>query len=212
MCALPILENSRPSLSLARLPVSFAAAVLVLALSACGSGEKGQTAPIGLGTVGVGAAGAVGGAVIGKNPAIMVGGAIIGGLLGNEFIDKPAAQSRRRRAEAVHASQQYQEQRRQEARERKSEQEEEEVRREAQQQRLQQQWQEEQMRLAENRDWVDVSSAQRLLAAHGHYEGPIDGANSPETQAAVRRYQAEHGLPQSGELSPELMQQMRASL
>ena len=62
-----------------RLALSFAAMVLVLAPSACGSGEKGQTAPIGVGTVGVGAAGAVGGAVIGKNPALMVGGAIAGG-------------------------------------------------------------------------------------------------------------------------------------
>jgi peptidoglycan hydrolase-like protein with peptidoglycan-binding domain len=44
-----------------------------------------------------------------------------------------------------------------------------------------------------------------VLRAHGYYQGPIDGLIGPESRAALRRFQEEHGLPQTGTITPEVL-------
>jgi hypothetical protein len=48
-------------------------------------------------------------------------------------------------------------------------------------------------------DWR-VGQAQELLTEAGLNPGPIDGLLGPQTRAALRRYQASHGLPETGVL------------
>src|SRR5919109_4880277 len=48
-------------------------------------------------------------------------------------------------------------------------------------------------------DWR-LGQAQELLKAAGADPGPIDGVLGPRTKAALRRYQASHGLPATGML------------
>jgi hypothetical protein len=45
-----------------------------------------------------------------------------------------------------------------------------------------------------------VKQAQRRLREAGFYTGSIDGVLGPNTAEALRRYQAKHGLPETGEL------------
>lgn len=45
-----------------------------------------------------------------------------------------------------------------------------------------------------------VASVQQQLAAAGYYTGTVDGINGPMTKAAVRAYQADHGLPVTGDV------------
>ena len=59
---------------------------------------------------------------------------------------------------------------------------------------------------------MDVASAQRLLKAHGLYQGPVDGILGPGTEEAVRRFEAKQGRAQTGRLTPSLVSQMRATL
>ena len=47
---------------------------------------------------------------------------------------------------------------------------------------------------------MDVYAAQRQLKARGYYAGAIDGALGPNTQAALRGYQRDHGLRMTGRL------------
>jgi len=52
--------------------------------------------------------------------------------------------------------------------------------------------------------WVEggsVAAAQRELQSQGYYCGAIDGLIGPETRAAIRAYQADHGLVINGRLS-----------
>jgi hypothetical protein len=42
-----------------------------------------------------------------------------------------------------------------------------------------------------------VAALQRALHARGHYAGPITGDVTPETRAAIRRFQSAEGLPTS---------------
>jgi localization factor PodJL len=56
---------------------------------------------------------------------------------------------------------------------------------------------------------VYVLSVQEELAARGYRPGPIDGVLGPRTRSAIRRYQAEHGLPIDGEVSLELVNHLR---
>ena len=44
----------------------------------------------------------------------------------------------------------------------------------------------------------DISVAETHLRDFGYDPGPVDGRFTPETQAAVRAYQARYGLPVSG--------------
>lgn len=49
-----------------------------------------------------------------------------------------------------------------------------------------------------------VLEVQRALNALGYDAGPEDGKMGPRTEAAIRAFQADEGLPQSGEVTAEL--------
>lgn len=48
----------------------------------------------------------------------------------------------------------------------------------------------------------DVSAWQQHLMTVNCYSGPVDGASAPQTQAAIRAFQATQGLPVDGQLGP----------
>jgi peptidoglycan hydrolase-like protein with peptidoglycan-binding domain len=54
----------------------------------------------------------------------------------------------------------------------------------------------------------DIEVAQIHLRAFGFDPGPIDGIYTPQTQAAVRAYQATYGLSVSGQLDYETRRQL----
>jgi peptidoglycan hydrolase-like protein with peptidoglycan-binding domain len=47
-----------------------------------------------------------------------------------------------------------------------------------------------------------VKRAQVALKEQGYYEGPLDGTMGPRTSNAIRTYQSEHNLPETGDLDP----------
>ena len=49
---------------------------------------------------------------------------------------------------------------------------------------------------------------QSELASRGFYSGPIDGIIGPVTRAAIRRYQANHGLPVTGFIDGKLIRSL----
>jgi hypothetical protein len=53
-----------------------------------------------------------------------------------------------------------------------------------------------------------VAAAQERLARQGYYRGQIDGALGPETRRAIRRYQRDHDLPETGYLTLETRQSL----
>jgi hypothetical protein len=57
-----------------------------------------------------------------------------------------------------------------------------------------------------------VTSAQRMLRAVNIYQGPVDGVLGPTTRNAVIRYQADIGLPQTGDITPALLDHLRSSM
>jgi Putative peptidoglycan binding domain len=58
-----------------------------------------------------------------------------------------------------------------------------------------------------HRDWR-VGQAQEQLRAAGFNPGPIDGILGPRTKAALRRYQASHGFPETGVLDKATRQSL----
>ncbi len=60
-------------------------------------------------------------------------------------------------------------------------------------------------------DQAEVRQAQQHLKDLGFYEGPIDGIYGPETEAALREYQARQGLQVTGALTQETQQALRQS-
>ncbi|MEW6213010.1 MAG: peptidoglycan-binding protein [Acidobacteriota bacterium] len=48
-----------------------------------------------------------------------------------------------------------------------------------------------------------IRRAQEALRDNGYYEGQIDGVMSPRTSAALKTYQKENNLPETGDLDPE---------
>ncbi|WP_158260112.1 peptidoglycan-binding domain-containing protein [Zobellella endophytica] len=56
-----------------------------------------------------------------------------------------------------------------------------------------------------------VKRVQYLLTELGYRPGPVDGAFGSHTVDAIKRYQADHGLVQTGVPSAELMSQLKAS-
>ena len=60
-------------------------------------------------------------------------------------------------------------------------------------------------------DWR-VGQAQEQLKEGGIDPGPIDGVLGPRTQAALRRYQASHGLPATGKLDETTRQALIPTL
>lgn len=53
-----------------------------------------------------------------------------------------------------------------------------------------------------------VLAAQKLLAGLGYEPGPLDGLDGRKTQAAVRRYQADAGLPADGQVTKVLVERL----
>ena len=191
-----------------------AAAVLAISLSSCTS-ASGEGSTVDTGTIGGAAAGGVAGALLSKNPLVIGGLAVAGGIAGNEFIDKPRAEKKRQKASAERQAEKERDARRRLEYERQSELQKEEVRQQIEEQRLYEEWKNERVRSGQDGgggESVDVASAQRLLKAHGLYQGPVDGILGPGTEEAVRRFEAKQGRAQTGRLTPSLVSQMRATL
>ena len=53
-----------------------------------------------------------------------------------------------------------------------------------------------------------VRRAQEALKEQGYYEGAADGVMSPRTSGALRAYQREHNLPETGDLDPPTAQRL----
>jgi peptidoglycan hydrolase-like protein with peptidoglycan-binding domain len=53
-----------------------------------------------------------------------------------------------------------------------------------------------------------VLTAQKLLAGLGYEPGPLDGLDGPKTRGAVRRYQADAGLPSNGRVTKALVEML----
>lgn len=53
-----------------------------------------------------------------------------------------------------------------------------------------------------------VRRAQGALKDQGYYEGAVDGVMSPRTQGALRTYQREHNLQETGDLDPQTAQKL----
>ena len=65
---------------------------------------------------------------------------------------------------------------------------------------------------SETRSQEDVvRDAQIALRDAGYEPGRIDGVLGPKTQAAIREFQAAHGLPQTGRLDETTQQQLFAA-
>ncbi len=187
-----------------------AAVLLTAALSACTS-ASGEGSTVDTGTIGGAAAGGLAGALVSKNPWVIGGLAVAGGIAGNELIDKPRAEEKRKRAASQRQAEAERERQRQLEYERQSQLQREEVRQQIEEQRLYEEWKRERLRQGQDRP-VDVSAAQRLLKAHGLYQGPVDGVYGSATEQAVRRFEAKQGRQQTGKLTPGLMSEMRATL
>lgn len=53
-----------------------------------------------------------------------------------------------------------------------------------------------------------VRQVQQELNDRGFDAGPVDGIMGPKTQAALKRFQAENGLPQNGQLGKETLEKL----
>ena len=52
-------------------------------------------------------------------------------------------------------------------------------------------------------------AVQRRLAHLGYYHGAIDGEIGPHSRRAIRRYQADHGLPVTGDIDRPLIHSLK---
>lgn len=51
-------------------------------------------------------------------------------------------------------------------------------------------------------------NVQRALKARGYYGGAIDGLIGPRSRAAIRAYQADHGIPVTGVIDAPLLRSL----
>lgn len=182
----------------------------LVAVSGCTQTGGGPAQP-GLGTLGGAAVGGVLGSTVGSGTGRTVaiaGGALLGGIAGNQLVDRPVE----RRQIAEREVERDREMQRQLDFERMSALQQEQVEREIREQRLYEEWRSQRMAGASLTGADDISEAQRLLTAHGLYRGPISGTNGPQTQAAVRAFQRNQGLPETGQITSSLVNLMRATL
>lgn len=188
------------------------AAGFVALLAGC---EGGAGSP-GIGTVGGAAGGGLLAGSLARNQsqsvriAAAMGGALAGGAAGNRFIDGPQEQQRIAQAEASRDR----DMNRQLEFQRQSAFQQEQVRREIEEQRLFEEWRRGGAAPAAARSGGpdDIRTAQALLTSLGFYRGPVSGQNGPQTQSAVRQFEAAQGLPQTGVVTPALLQRMRAAV
>jgi hypothetical protein len=184
----------------------------ILALAGCANDGTG----FGGGTI-AGAAGAgtlAGVATRNRGPVVqtasILGAAALGGLLGDRYIDQPRQQQAAAQREAT-ADRDAQ---RQLDFERQSQLQAEQTRREIEEQRLFEQWQRERAAgtAVASASSTDVLTAQRLLRGLGYYNGTLDGDFGPQTRSAILAFERARGLPQTGNVTPGLLQQLRAAL
>jgi predicted small secreted protein len=57
----------------------------------------------------------------------------------------------------------------------------------------------------------DVKQVQTALQTQGLYDGPVDGIYGPGTRNAVKKYQSQAGITQTGQLDPKTMQDLTRS-
>jgi peptidoglycan hydrolase-like protein with peptidoglycan-binding domain len=57
----------------------------------------------------------------------------------------------------------------------------------------------------------DVKQVQTALKTQGLYDGPIDGIYGPGTRNAVKKYQSQAGITQTGQLDQQTMQGLNRS-
>lgn len=55
----------------------------------------------------------------------------------------------------------------------------------------------------------DIRDAQNGLQSEGFYRGKLDGKVGPATRSAIARYQAKHGLKQTGHLDRKTLSGLR---
>jgi peptidoglycan hydrolase-like protein with peptidoglycan-binding domain len=58
----------------------------------------------------------------------------------------------------------------------------------------------------------NLKLVQERLKAEGMYAGPVDGELNAQTEAALRQYQQQHGLPVSGTADEATLQQLQLRL
>ena len=58
----------------------------------------------------------------------------------------------------------------------------------------------------------NIKLIQERLTAEGVYAGPVDGELNAQTEAALRQYQQQHGLPVSGTADEATLQQLQLRL
>ena len=185
-------------------------AVSLFLLSACASsGSEGGPVPDKQSAAGesVGVARALGSR---DNLALsLMGGAALGGELGAALLSRQ--DDSRRSGESTAGNRQ--DDRRRLAYDRQSERLRELVRREVTKQRLFDDVRRERLSTpAPKRTTAAIATAQRYLKANGYYDGHVDGVLGVETRDAVVRYQARNKLPQDGNITPAMIDKMRAAL
>ena len=57
-------------------------------------------------------------------------------------------------------------------------------------------------------DAEQVRSLQKALQGKGVDPGPIDGVSGPKTESAIRTYQRDQKLPESGRLDPQTRERL----
>lgn len=202
-------------------PAAAMALVAALALGACAQGQNYDTGTTSLGGVGLGTGGGAGaGALLGRaiagkhdNTLAILGGALLGGIAGNVLVDRPNEIRGQEQAQAAAD----QEQQRRLDYERQSALQRDQVQREIEERNLFEQWKAQRVAGTATAPAAvtttdDIRSAQRLLYALGYYRGPIDGTYGAQTKSAVMQFEASQGLPQTGVVTPAIVQRMKAAL
>ena len=58
---------------------------------------------------------------------------------------------------------------------------------------------------------IDIHAVQARLTQLGYDPGPVDGVMGGKTAAAIRRFQSDHGIPQTGRPTPQLLAQLNTT-
>lgn len=142
--------------------------------------------------------------------AAILGSAALGGFLGDRYVDQPREQSRQQAATA----QQDANMQRQLDYQRQSTLQAEQTRKEIEEQRLFEEWKQQRGAgvTTASVSSADVLTTQRLLRGLGYYSGPLDGSYGPQTRSAIMAFERSKGMPATGNITPALQQQLRASI
>lgn len=202
------MSNGKPAIRRATLLV-----VAALALVGCAASEQDRP-PIGAGAaVGAVSAGALAGVALrNQGPVVatagVIGAGLLGGYLGDRYIDQPrAAENSAAREAAAEAAM-----RRRLDHERQSALQAEKTRRKIEAQGAKDRLKAGAGDSPASAGRADVRGAQRYLTALGYYRGPLDGIYGPRTRSGVIQFERSEGLPPTGELTPAIVERMRAAI